>query len=78
MSRVFRLAADHYLVTEPGYCPHCENAFQAGDEIVLSPLPPRDPENRAKMEAGRVYTTEALPVHVECLRRESAASDRIH
>jgi len=55
-------------------CPRCRKLFEVGQSPALVPQPPDDPEDIDKMQAGRPYTTTAIPVHWDCATKEEQAA----
>ena len=62
-------AANHPSVGNK--CPACSQPFKVGDYSTLIPLGPGDdPEEQAKLRAGRFYAAVAVEVHWACATGE--------
>jgi hypothetical protein len=63
--RVFDAAGDH-----AGWCVVCDALIAAETEpVTLIPIGCADPEDQAKMRAGRFVSARALVVHAACAGR---------
>jgi hypothetical protein len=62
--RVFDGAGDH-----AGWCVVCDGRIAPDESVTLIPIGCADPEDQAKMRAGRFVSARALIVHAACAGR---------
>jgi hypothetical protein len=62
--RVFETAGDH-----AGWCVVCDEQIAPDESVTLIPIGCADPEDQAKMRAGRFVSARALIVHAACAGR---------